>query len=210
MSKKSITLQEVLGENLKKAIAEIETVENTYERVTLRLELVNTIHKLKGQEVEIPDKEGREALDNTKKKTTNKKAKAVQDAVDKVIDQTDVVEEETTPEITPEPAQEVQPEAEQTSAEAEEVAEQEIDNSPMLMDDGNGGEIDIRPYYNALAIFEPTLDETKQYIAYYASLYDLSEMVSAFSQGISNDIYELLNDDNAAAFYDYLVASMQG
>lgn len=223
MSKK-ITLEEIKTDNLRKVIAEIETIENTYERVTSRLKLIEVIHYLKDKtDVDMP--EGREALNNTKKKTDNKatstskkaqeKAKAVKEAVEQVNQEPEVTEE-AAPEITPEPKVEEtvveEPAQESVEETTEEVVQEEqvIDETPMLMDAGDGTEVDIRPFYNALNITETELDIVRQYIAFYASLYDLSEIVSAYSQGISSDLYELINDDNAAAFYEYLTQCMQG
>ena len=226
---KKINLEELKMENLKKAIKDIDSVSDTYQRTHLRLMLVQTINTMASSTVNLP--EGREALDNTKTKTNNTASQEaletvanVKEALANVVDQPQ--ETIVDPEVAPVEATGVDVDmsyqedmvAEDNLGMDEEQIQNELEESmatgtqvdSLEFDPGDGNLVDIAPQYNALIKLPD--DESKQVLAYYLAVYDedsISQIVSAFSSEIETDPYELLNEDNYMAFLDYFNEFLQ-
>ena len=215
-TKKTIKIEEVRAEQLKKAIKEIETLSDPYQKVKSRLMLVQAINGIGQVSVEdIP--EGREALETNKKKTSNKSSNKAKETVEKAKEAVQQVEqnyseanteaaqevqEEVTPNVTEAPEPEVQP------AQTEEVT------GPVLIQlDTEEGVVEYDVTDSYLKLTEVPDDENKQLLAYYLMAYDadsVAAITEAFSNQITADPYELLNADNYVAFLDYFNACLQG
>lgn len=211
---KKVNLEELKMENLKKAIKDIDSIADTYQRTHLRLMLVQTINGMSTGSVALP--EGREALDNTKTKTDNTASEqaletvaSVKEALANVVEQPE--ETVVDPEIAPVEATGIDT--------AEEVVEEtEVQEDAPIgaqvetlgFDPGDGNVVEIAPQYNAL-INVPD-DDNKQVIAYYLAVYDedsIAAITSAFSSEIESDPYALLNENNYIAYLEYFNECLQ-
>lgn len=208
---KKVNLEEIKIENLKKAIKDIDTVSDVYQRTHLRLLLVQTINGMNTTSTPLP--EGRESLDNTTPKTDNKTAETVakaKEALDNVLKETPesvIAETEAVIEEVVEPEVQVQEATEEVVVE-ETVEYAQVDE--LGFDPGDGNLVDIAPQYNALQIPD---DENKQIIAYYLAVYDgesVEAITSAFSSNIESNPYALLNADNYEAYLAYFNECLQG
>ena len=140
-------------------------------------------------------------------------AEVVEDTGNKVIDitnkQEDIVEE-TTEETIEETTEEIQEETETVEETIEEELPGMIVEEDLLIDAGDGTEVNIKDAYNLLRALED--NDTKQYIAFYLSYYDaesIAAITNAFSSGITSDPFELLNKDNADAFLEYFNSCLE-
>lgn len=218
-TKKTIKLEEVRAEQLKKAIKDIETISDTYQKTHLRLILVQAINGMSQTTVEdIP--EGREALEtNTKKKQT--KSKKAQETVEKAQEAIEKVNEAYSEEETQE---EVISEEEQAQIDAQEdmVAEgnlgaddAEVQGVTIELEGEDGPiEFDVTESYVALANVPD--DDNKKLLAYYLLAYDadsVNGILEAFSSGLAQqegkDVYAFLNADNYEAFLQYFNDCLQ-
>lgn len=137
-------------------------------------------------------------------------AEVAEDTGNKVIDITEKVQQEA------EEAQdlEVVEEVQQVQEEAIETTEEELPGmiveEDLLIDAGDGTEVNIKDAYNLLRALED--NDSKQYIAFYLSYYDaesIAAITNAFSSGITSDPFELLNKDNADAFLEYFNSCLE-
>lgn len=227
---KKINLEELKMENLKKAIIDIDSVTDTYQRTHLRLLLVQTINGMSTVSASLP--EGRDALDNSKTKTDNKSTASAEalnavnkakEALAEVMEQPEVTVED--PEIAPVEAMGIDADEianqEDMTAEANlERDEEEIQSEmsegigaqveSLEFDPGDGNLVEIAPQYNAL-INVPD-DDNKQILAYYLAVYDeesVMAITSAFSSEIESDPYALLNENNYLAYLEYFNECLQ-
>ena len=135
-------------------------------------------------------------------------AEVVEDTGNKVID----ITEETVQEV--QESEEVQQVEEVQEVEEIETKEEELPGmiveEDLLIDAGDGTEVNIKDAYNLLRALED--NDTKQYIAFYLSYYDaesIAAITNAFSSGITSDPFELLNKDNADAFLEYFNSCLE-
>lgn len=229
---KKVNLEELKMEALKKAIKDIDTISDVYQRTHLRLLLVQTINGMSSSNVALP--EGREALDNSKPKTDNKQTSAseqaletvnkVKEALAEVVEQT----EESTDAVEIAPVEVTGIDAKELANQEDMVAESNLGRDEeevqaemsegigaqvesLEFDPGDGNVIDIAPQYNALSNVPD--DENKQILAYYLAVYDedsIAAITSAFSSEIESNPYALLNENNYEAYLEYFNECLQG
>lgn len=236
-TKKTINIEQLKMEQLKEIISNINNVSDVYQNTQLRIMFLQALNTLTLNTVnDLPT--GREALDNTKKKENNKEtmidennninkvieepvtkedasvsetiesvnmiknaiAEVVEDTGNKVIDITEEIQE----------AQDVQEVQEEETETTEEELPGMIVEEDLLIDAGDGTEVNIKDAYNLLRALED--NDSKQYIAFYLSYYDaesIAAITNAFSSGITSDPFELLNKDNADAFLEYFNSCLE-
>lgn len=239
-TKKTINIEQLKMEQLKEIISNINNVSDVYQNTQLRIMFLqalntltlntvndlptgrealdntkkkennketmidenNNINKVIEEPVTIEDESVNETIESVNM-IKNAIAEVVEDTGNKVIDiaskQEDVIEEAI----------------EDTIAEVqEETTEEELPGmiveEDLLIDAGDGTEVNIKDAYNLLRALED--NDAKQYIAFYLSYYDaesIAAITNAFSSGITSDPFELLNKDNADAFLEYFNSCLE-
>lgn len=139
-------------------------------------------------------------------------AEVVEDTGNKVIDITEEIQEKQEAQEKQEiqDVQEVQDIQEEVIETTEEELPGMIVEEDLLIDAGDGTEVNIKDAYNLLRALED--NDSKQYIAFYLSYYDaesIAAITNAFSSGITSDPFELLNKDNADAFLEYFNSCLE-
>lgn len=238
-TKKTINIEQLKMEQLKEIISNINNVSDVYQNTQLRIMFLQALNTLTLNTVnDLPT--GREALDSTKKKENNKETMIDENNnINKIIEEPVTKEDASVSEtiesvnmiknaiaevvedtgnkvidITEETVQEVQQVEEVQEVEEIETKEEELPGmiveEDLLIDAGDGTEVNIKDAYNLLRALED--NDTKQYIAFYLSYYDaesIAAITNAFSSGITSDPFELLNKDNADAFLEYFNSCLE-
>ncbi len=226
-------MKKLLEKQITNINSELELVENVEKKIELRLAFAMLLHDLDGELEVIPEiPEGKEAIKETKKKkkTTKKKEEPViEEKVEESFDEDDIPfppkenEETFNDEDLQNTGIELQEEVTETPAPAKtEIIVEGVDITevynmlPFDIDEEEHQKIayelteikEVIPVYQEL-IAETSLSHTFNTVrlAYHLVCNDLeviNQVLSEYSEGVLNDVYVDINDENVEAFNDHI------